>query len=248
MGLLYTLYRAFPLVLVGFLGLIMSAVLGFVPYWVVFLIFSILIYRAIRVPAWLADVPGPSSFESLRDLVSLSPYDRTIKYQRKYGRVFKLWVGRWILVVGDPDLVKEIVTNHNVFEKRDIGFFPEFSHTHRFFGGFSLVSANGDIWARQSQALRSSFAFDSLRDMYPTFQLVVGEMLELLARAGANDTDVDIYNAAQRFTLAVLGRSVFSFDFKTLATWSETLRSARLKTSKCATSLQRMRQPAISSL
>eukprot|EP00697_Spironema_sp_BW2_P015657 gnl/Spiro4/6599_TR3398_c0_g1_i1.p1 gnl/Spiro4/6599_TR3398_c0_g1~~gnl/Spiro4/6599_TR3398_c0_g1_i1.p1 ORF type:complete len:533 (+),score=121.10 gnl/Spiro4/6599_TR3398_c0_g1_i1:37-1599(+) len=211
-----TLYLAFPTLLVCLFVVVLAALFGYVPFWLPVVVLAITLYRIVRVPSWLADVPGPSFFEALRDTAKMTLNDRSVEYARRYGRVFRNFGFQWTLCISDTDLVKEVMTNTAQYEKLDPDFlFPEFSLNRRFFGpARHLVNANDHAWVRQSQAMRNTFAFDTLRSMYSTFQLVVGELFDRFSKAGGDD--VDLYDSAQRFTLAVLGRSIFSVDFKTL--------------------------------
>jgi len=114
----------------------------------------------------------------------------------------------------DPDSAKIVLKSPEEFPKHD-RLLSKPSYLHEFFGK-SVLSANGDNWKLHRNFLNSGFSTKTYQDYFPTFV----EMTEMaLSKMGEDSEkgDVDCNSWFSKFTLDLLGNSIFHHDFGRMA-------------------------------
>eukprot|EP01125_Pyxidicula_operculata_P015202 TRINITY_DN5141_c0_g2_i2.p1 TRINITY_DN5141_c0_g2~~TRINITY_DN5141_c0_g2_i2.p1 ORF type:complete len:475 (-),score=94.82 TRINITY_DN5141_c0_g2_i2:717-2141(-) len=99
--------------------------------------------------------------------------------------------------------------------------FPKFSFATvpslKYVFDDNLVTVNGEQWKRQRLVFNPAFNHAAYEQYYPKFSEVTDKAIKILAQmSDGGKKDVDFAPVSQRFTLDVLGRSIFNYDFQTL--------------------------------
>jgi len=106
-----------------------------------------------------------------------------------------------------PDAAKFVLKSSDDFPKQFIS--PQYFR-EKF--GYNLVSVNGDVWRRHRNYVNSGFNSKAYNEYYPTFSLMVEKTLSKM-EADAKIGDVEMRNWFSKFTLDLLGNSIFHHDF-----------------------------------
>ncbi|KAI8822389.1 cytochrome P450 [Fimicolochytrium jonesii] len=190
------------------------------------LLVAILLYKFLAPPPSLASLPYAPILKTLRGFIGNEPFD--IRYFRDRAAIHspkdgiaRLWiVGRWTIVLTNPEYAKQVTANPNKFPKVIMADTPLFKHTHvvKAFGR-NVVGTGGTEWKRHRNVVSPPFS----RPLDPELFAKSVEMLiaRLNDAAAAAEKDagkgIDMYPWMQRLTLDVLGKIIFSFDFGSLS-------------------------------
>lgn len=159
-------------------------------------------------------------------------------HKRVGGGLYNLFLGhRNVVVVANPDLVKQVVNDGVTFAKMPASEIWT-SKCMTEFVGVSLVTANGDAWKRVKRIVGPAFHMTNVRRLIPTFHSRTGHMFDLLeqyhtataksesetitpeATAAPDGSPtcltVDFCEWASRVTLDFLGQTLFSYDLGSL--------------------------------
>jgi cytochrome P450 len=128
------------------------------------------------------------------------------RYRASLGPTFTFHFGgaRSSLVSTDPVFIEHVLKgNRNNYEKSDI-------QVERMveFQGKGLVNSHGDAWLRQRRLLAEGFRPNRLARLLPMQQDVLQELMDGFDRA-ARQGPVDVHQQMVRFTLRLVGRSLF---------------------------------------
>jgi len=82
--------------------------------------------------------------------------------------------------------------------------------------GAHLVSVDGQDWRRQKAVVQSGFGHKAYESYFPTFQKLTDKVLNLIIEDSKKGEEVYIAGWLQKFTLDILGQTVFNYDFKSL--------------------------------
>ncbi|GES99836.1 cytochrome P450 [Rhizophagus clarus] len=171
------------------------------------------IYRTIRVPEGLKNVPTLSFLDLLIGIFTKVGPDKRWEYTRdtleKEG-IGKLWFnGQWTLTVTDVGLAKDIMTKTDLYPKHLL----EDSHPRSLltkFYGTNVVLSNGDVWKRHRRVANPSF-----RNL-PVHVFVESATKLLNIMEKIDNEPIEVKNLMHRLTLDVLGKAAFGFDFNNL--------------------------------
>ena len=128
------------------------------------------------------------------------------KYRATLGHTFTFHFGgtRPTIVSSDPEFIQHVLrTNRDNYEKSDI-------QVKRMveFQGKGLVNSHGDDWLRRRRLLARGFLPSRLAEQLPIQQDVLRGLLEGFDHA-AQQGPVDIHQQMVRFTLRLVGKSLF---------------------------------------
>uniref|UniRef100_A0A6B2L5L2 Cytochrome P450 n=1 Tax=Arcella intermedia TaxID=1963864 RepID=A0A6B2L5L2_9EUKA len=115
------------------------------------------------------------------------------------------------MLTADPDCAQWVLRHHELPKTDFVGIPSTFKDTL----GQHLVIVNGDVWKRQRSAINSGFTTESYKSYFDSFNLIIDKCLTKLSEL-PEGTDVDISPYLSRFTLDLLGKSIFHYDFNTL--------------------------------
>ncbi|XP_051148708.1 cytochrome P450 CYP749A22-like [Andrographis paniculata] len=125
-----------------------------------------------------------------------------------YGSVFLNWFGTQPqIVVSDPDLIREILTNKD-------GAYPK-TRTRYFLKkllGDGLVVAEGDKWIRVRKLANHAFHGDCLKDMFTVMVASVESMLEKWQNRAAGE-EIDVSGEFKSLTSEVISRTAFGSSY-----------------------------------
>ena len=150
-------------------------------------------------------VPRGRSFMDARAMVR-HPVSVFEKYRAKHGATFTFHFGgvKPSVVSTDPVVIEHVLrSNRSNYHKSDI-------QVERMveFQSKGLVNIHGEAWLRQRRLLAQGFKPNHLAKLLPMQQDVLEELMSGFDRA-ARDGPVDVHQQMVRFTLRLVGRSLF---------------------------------------
>ena len=150
-------------------------------------------------------VPRGRAFLDSRDMAR-NPVAVFEKYRARLGPTFTFHFGgvRAAVVSSDPVVIEHVLRgNRNNYEKSDI-------QVERMveFQGKGLVNSHGDAWLRQRRLLAHGFRPSHLASLLPMQQGVLRDLMSSFDRQ-AQRGPVDVHQQMVRFTLRLVGRSLF---------------------------------------
>ena len=162
-----------------------------------------------------------SAFLDSRDMVR-NPVEVMEKYRTSLGHTFTFHFGgaRRAVVSTDPEFIAVILKEHrDKYRKSDI----QTRHMVEF-QGEGLVNIHGDAWLRQRKLVAQGFRPKRLGELLPMQEEVLDHLMEGFD-AEAADGVVDVHAQMVRFTLALVGKSIFgrSMSDAELARIAETI-------------------------
>ncbi|KAL1560582.1 unspecific monooxygenase [Salvia divinorum] len=124
---------------------------------------------------------------------------------KKYGEKCFVWLGpNPAIVVMNPELVREVLSKSNVFQK-----LPGRPFVRLMSKG--LVTLETDRWAKHRRLINPAFHVHKLEHMVPSFYLSCDEMLskwdEIVGNGGC--CEVDVWPYLQTLTSDVISRTAF---------------------------------------
>ncbi|XP_071706557.1 cytochrome P450 CYP72A219-like [Rutidosis leptorrhynchoides] len=131
---------------------------------------------------------------------------------QKHGKQFFTWMG-WQprVTIMDPELIKEIFTNINDFQKPK----PANPIGKMFVTG--VTSHEGDQWVKHRKIINPAFHVKKLKSMVPAFGLSCGEMLEKwdkLVSPKGSCCELDVWPHLQTLTSDVISRTAFGSSYQ----------------------------------
>uniref|UniRef100_A0A6B2L2R2 Cytochrome P450 n=1 Tax=Arcella intermedia TaxID=1963864 RepID=A0A6B2L2R2_9EUKA len=163
-------------------------------------------WRAGPVPG----VPFLSCFVHIKRLQQL------LKEWMEEKKAFSGWYSMWLgfdftLLTADPEVAQWVLKNSDLTKTGVVGVPKEFIHTF----GKNLLMSNGEDWKRQRSVINSGFRSEAYKGYYPTFNEVIEKCLTKFHQL-PEGCDLDISFYFSKFTLDLLGKSIFHYDFNTL--------------------------------
>uniref|UniRef100_A0A6B2L4U5 Cytochrome P450 n=1 Tax=Arcella intermedia TaxID=1963864 RepID=A0A6B2L4U5_9EUKA len=116
----------------------------------------------------------------------------------------------------DPDASQFILKNSQTFRKCN-DFVPSRKLKDEI--GLSIVVANDDDWRRHRSFSNSAFTTDSYKSYYPSFVEITNKFISKLSQLKGEDINFTPWSS--RYTLDVLGKSMFHYDFQNLDSESD---------------------------
>eukprot|EP01124_Arcella_intermedia_P007670 TRINITY_DN14735_c0_g1_i1.p1 TRINITY_DN14735_c0_g1~~TRINITY_DN14735_c0_g1_i1.p1 ORF type:complete len:482 (+),score=95.71 TRINITY_DN14735_c0_g1_i1:41-1486(+) len=124
---------------------------------------------------------------------------------------YHVWLGNeFTLLTTDPDCAQNILKSKDLLKTPAVGM-PKF-----FADQFAqnLVFTNGDTWKAQRRAVSGGFIHEAIQSYYPTFNQLITKFLSILSALPQGDVDMGPY--LTKFTLDLLGKSIFHYDFNNM--------------------------------
>ncbi|CAG8546574.1 1056_t:CDS:10, partial [Gigaspora rosea] len=119
-----------------------------------------------------------------------------------YGVVKRYQLGRWICMIADPVIAKNVLLQTDIYPKANMEEFVPNSSFSEYLGT-NVVFSSGDVWKRHWYSYISFFFAITKVDNDRYFRNNCKKPIE-------------IKNLMQMFTLDVLGKVAFGFDFNNL--------------------------------
>ena len=151
-----------------------------------------------HIPHWRAILDARATVRN--------PLEVFEKYRARLGHTFTFHFGgtRPTIVSSNPVFIERVLrSNRDNYQKSDI-------QVERMveFQGKGLVNSHGDEWLRRRRLLARGFLPGRLSDQLPIQQNVLRGLMENFGRA-AQRGPVDIHQQMVRFTLRLVGKSLF---------------------------------------
>ncbi|GES99837.1 cytochrome P450 [Rhizophagus clarus] len=171
------------------------------------------IFQKSRVPKGLENVPTISFLKTVTQMLNKIGPDRRWENSKelleKEG-ILKLWFnGEWLVIITDLGLVKDIITNPDLYPKVPLKETFPGSLIAQYYGT-NVVMSNGDVWKRHRRIINPSF-----RNL-PVHVFVESVMKMLNVMEKVDNEPIEFKNLMHSLTLDVLGRAAFGFDFNNL--------------------------------
>ncbi|CAG8563938.1 322_t:CDS:10, partial [Scutellospora calospora] len=136
-------------------------------------------------------------------------YFRSNEYFENDGVAKMNFRGKWMVMISDPTIAKNLLLQPETNPKLLFDEFMSDSAVARHFG-VNVVHSNGDIWKRHRRVCNPAFKTLPIH-LFVETGLKLMDILEKI-----DNKPVEIVNIMQRFTLDVLGKVSFNFDFNNL--------------------------------
>jgi len=129
---------------------------------------------------------------------------------QKHGRNFITWMGwRPRVTFMDPELIKEVLTKINDFQK------PRSNPLGRLLAT-GLVSYEGDQWVKHRKIINPAFHVEKLKNMVPAFHISCGEMVGKWEKlvSSKESCELDVWPHLQALTSDVISRTAFGSSYQ----------------------------------
>ncbi|KAK5582206.1 hypothetical protein RB653_003789 [Dictyostelium firmibasis] len=153
---------------------------------------------------------GPIALPIIGNLLGLrnNPYSIMDYYHKKYGGIYRLWFGDYVVVtLNDPEIIREIfVKNYSNFSSRPV--LPTIT-----FGSFNyrgISGSNGDCWRRNRNLLLNAMKKSNLKQTYDNLGDSVNSLIKLMYRFQASNEcfQPDMY--LRKYALTTMFKYVFN--------------------------------------
>ncbi|KAM3301987.1 hypothetical protein P3S67_016489 [Capsicum chacoense] len=115
-----------------------------------------------------------------------------------------------VILITDPEHVKEILTKSNVYQKQ--------THPNPFSKllNYGLVCLEEDKWAKHRKIINPAFHVDKLKHMLPTFYRSCSEMISKWEEVVPVETsfELDVWPDLQKMTSQVISRTAFGSSYE----------------------------------
>nr|QDC27813.1 CYP72A610 [Camptotheca acuminata]UNP59804.1 schizocycline synthase [Camptotheca acuminata] len=134
-----------------------------------------------------------------------------VKTIQTYGKNSFTWIGRMPRVhIMEPELIKDILANHNNFQKNHHAYNPltKFLLT-------GIGSLEGEKWAKHRRIISPSFHLEKLKTMLPAFYVSYDELLGKWERESSTkgSVEVDLFPTFDTLTSDVISRVAFGSSY-----------------------------------
>ncbi|KAJ1918006.1 hypothetical protein H4219_002894 [Mycoemilia scoparia] len=167
---------------------------------------------ALSPPAELRHIPSVSTLKFMWYFISNKTREElhrdVFEPALKASGVAKVWfLGAWIVMFSEPELVKKVLVDINTFQKYNIGERMKGTIDYDFFGN-SFFFMNGQEWRHQRQIVNPAFhrSWDTTK-----VGIVAKDLIEFLEKS--KKEPIEVVTLMHRTALDALGRIAFDFDF-----------------------------------
>ncbi|KAL2519234.1 Cytochrome [Abeliophyllum distichum] len=155
-----------------------------------------------------------------------------------YGKIFLLWNGcRAELVVTEPELVKEFLSNSQSYSRTDAD-----KYMKKIIGD-SIVACEGEKWVKLRKVANQAFHAENLKNMTPAMVESVKMMLERWRNYEGRE--IDVCEDFRLLTAEIISRTAFGSSYKEGEQIFQMLRKLTIIISRNA---YKIRLPSISHL
>jgi len=155
-------------------------------------------------------MPGASWYESFTYFRQDNPKATVdfVRDRKLYKDFFLAWLGfKFTVVAVDPEAVKFVLKEPS-FIKVPGNLFASPKQLDYF--GKSMITYNGDDWRRTHNIVSSGFTSQALSGYIPTFLELSNKALGMIPA----DVDFEIGDFLSRFTIDVLGLTIFNHNYR----------------------------------
>jgi cytochrome P450 len=156
-------------------------------------------------------MPGPTFYRSFTHRIGQS--QKIVSFVNEHnimGDFIFYWYGPILVVLAtDPESAK-FVLKESRLEKAGI-LHAKISRRFKQKFGQDILSSNGELWRKHRLFANPGFSDDSLSYYLPTMIELADKSIATISPAPA---DQNVFELLSRFTLDVLGKTIFNYDFK----------------------------------
>eukprot|EP01124_Arcella_intermedia_P028866 TRINITY_DN5970_c1_g2_i1.p1 TRINITY_DN5970_c1_g2~~TRINITY_DN5970_c1_g2_i1.p1 ORF type:complete len:502 (-),score=124.26 TRINITY_DN5970_c1_g2_i1:18-1523(-) len=162
-----------------------------------------------------AGTPGVPYLTTWRRVGELQYFLKEWMTQKQvYKGWYHLWIGfDFTMLTADADCA-HWVYKHNELEKTGFVGIPKWVDNYV---GSHLLFANGDDWKRQRSVINSGFGKEQYKSYYPSFNQIIDRLLYKFNQI-PEGIDINVSSYLSKFTLDLLGKSIFHYEFNYLNT------------------------------
>ncbi|RIB30550.1 cytochrome P450 [Gigaspora rosea] len=183
---------------------------------IVFILFLIYnFYLNTKIPNGLKDIHTITLIENIKNSImensSAAKYYLNSKEYFDNDGIAKLQIGgKWMCLLSDPTIAKDMFLRTGIYFSKLLfdEFLPDSILSHHF--GVNIVHSNGDIWKRARHICNLAFKVLPI-DLFVDVGFKLMNIMETI-----DNKPIDVVDLMHSFTLDVLGKAVFDFDFNNL--------------------------------
>ena len=158
-------------------------------------------------------------------------------------------LGRYTLVIMDPDIVQQILTDPTVGKEPSLIRFPKrYKFLQEITAGEGLATLEGPDWSRHRRIIQPSFQTTALRTaLDQVVPNLTAQLVDAWTRAAAGRV-IDVNSHLSALTLDVIGQVAFAHDFGALANLEAWVDSQRKHDDDDGAALAQVQDPLIRAL
>jgi len=136
----------------------------------------------------------------------VAPAVKFVQSNNLYKDFMYSWFGpRFMVLAVDPESAKFALKSPGIMKT---GIFTFSKKTREYFAP-NVLGKDGDDWRRHRTIINPGFTNDAIESYYPTFLQLVDKSINTFPI----NSDIELSDIFSRFTLDVLGKTIFNHDF-----------------------------------
>ena len=177
---------------------------------ILLILFLVLRSKYIRYVMQLPNVKGGLPFfGQVFTMVKGSPWDTMASWVLTYGRTFTFHLfGSDPICVGDPDMLKTIMTKTDIFQKDKDWTYKPFL----VILGTGVVTSEGAEWRRQRTLIAHALKVEILEEIPAITVRAVNRLCKKLDECKINNTSIQMDEEFRHLTLQVIAEAILSLS------------------------------------
>ncbi|CAH1766792.1 8738_t:CDS:10, partial [Entrophospora sp. SA101] len=179
------------------------------------------IYNKVKISPELKGIPVIPFFEyTKRHYIKKDPFKKTLRElflpiieEKGIARVFDVLLQNWVIYIAKPEYFKEVMHKDDTL-KFDSKKRPMSEFEFNYIGHSNMLFVNGDEHRRHRKTANPAFHRGWSTELFGNLAL---DLFKEMDKMIEKNPKVDVVALTQRYTLDVLGRTTFEYDFNAIS-------------------------------